>query len=409
VLALPFAVVILGTHGLSQSFSAFQGGDEPVHYQIVQAVLHQWPRPLLGGYASWEGPLLYWLLATLSLPFGGSLVAVRLVVAAFSWATCAVAYVLFRDRLHARAPDALALALLLAISPFFFGQSFHVLTDNPTWFCVVLGMERLLAYAQRPKPTRIAAFAACLAAATMMRQVSLWLLAPGLAALLGVPASRRSRIAGAGFLLLAVVPLGALLAYWGGPLPPAPGGGAQAQALLVGHRLRNVVLSLGVVGMYGVLVLPLAELAGWWRRLRDRPGWLAAGALPAVGTLGLLGRGLFHSNAAFFSLISRLNVPQLAGASLLWWLLVPLGTGMTVALVLLRHAEVTSRVVVVALLGLLVSATVNVRWFERYVDFPTLLLIAALSLAGGAPLGRADRLRWLLAGLLAIASFVWLA
>src|SRR5664280_2041043 len=78
--------------------------------------------------------------------------------------------VLFRDGLQARPPDALALALLLAISPFFFGQSFHVLTDNPTWFFVVLALERLFAYVQRPAMARLAAFAACLAAATLMRQ-----------------------------------------------------------------------------------------------------------------------------------------------------------------------------------------------------------------------------------------------
>ena len=57
---------------------------------------------------------------------------------------------LFRDRLHAGPLDALALTLLLVVSPLFFGQSFHVFTDNPTWFFVVLGLERLFAYLQRP-------------------------------------------------------------------------------------------------------------------------------------------------------------------------------------------------------------------------------------------------------------------
>jgi 4-amino-4-deoxy-L-arabinose transferase-like glycosyltransferase len=159
VLALPFVVVIIGWHGLSHSFNAFQGGDEPIHYGIVRVVAHQWPRPWLSGYGAWSGPLVYWLLATLALPFGGSMVAVRLIVCALSWGTCAIAYVLFRDRLQARPPDALALALLLAISPFFFGQSFHVLTDNPTWFFVVLGLERSLAYAQRPGLRRFATIA----------------------------------------------------------------------------------------------------------------------------------------------------------------------------------------------------------------------------------------------------------
>ena len=256
LLALPFVVVIVGWHGLSHSFNAFQGADESVHYGIVRVVAHQWPRPWLSGYGAWSGPLVYWLLATLALPFGGSMVAVRLIVCAFSWGTCATAYVLFRDRLQARPPDALALAMLLAISPFFFGQSFHVLTDNPTWFFVVLGLERALAYVQRPSLARLAGFAACLAVATLMRQVTLWLLAPGLVALLSVPLPRRRRVAGLCLLALALVPLAALLVYWGGPLPPVPGGAASPTPFAAVHRMRNLLLSLGVVGSYAVLMLP---------------------------------------------------------------------------------------------------------------------------------------------------------
>lgn len=407
-LMLPFAVVILGRHGLSHSFAAFQAGDEPVHYQIVRTVVHQWPRPVFTGYGSWEGPLIYWLLATLSLPFGGSLVAVRLVVAGFSWATCAVAYVLFRDRLNARPLDAMALALLLAISPFFFGQAFHVLTDNPTWFFVVLGMERLLAYVRRPSVGRFAAFAACLAAATTMRQITLWLLVPGLVALLSVAVSRRSRLAGLGMLVLAVVPLVALLIYWGGPLPTTPGGVAQAQPLAVGHRVRDLMLSLGVVGLYGILLLPAATYAGWWRRASERRWWWVTLALPAFAALGLLAAGLFKSVSSFVSHISRVPMPYLAGASLLWWVLVPIGAAAVAALLSTRLSEVKNRLMVVALLGVLVSSMANIRWFERYIDFPIALAIAGLAVVAGVQFTRLDRLRWVACGLIAIASFLWL-
>jgi 4-amino-4-deoxy-L-arabinose transferase-like glycosyltransferase len=407
VLALPFVIVIAGWHGLSHSFTAFQGGDEPIHYEIVRAVAHQWPRPWLAGYGAWSGPLVYWLLATLALPFGGSLVAVRLVVAAFSWGTCAIAYVLFRDRLHARPRDALALALLLAVSPFFFGQSFLVLTDTPTWFFVVLALERALAYVQRPGLARLAAFAACLAAATLMRQISLWLVAPGLVALLSMPLPRRRQLAGLGLLVLGVVPLAALLLYWGGPLPPAPGGGGASTPLAAVHRTRNLLLSLGVVGAYAALMLPAAEIAGWWRRARRDRAWLAALALSAAAAVGLLAAGVLGVVTSFLGLISRVRFPQLAGSSLLWWLLIPLGAATVTGLVATRLAEVRSRVLVCALLGVLVSSMANLRWYERYIDFPVLLVFAALAVVAGVTLGRADRERWLLAGLIAVGSFLW--
>ena len=407
ILALPFVIVIIGWHGLTHYFMGFQASDEPIHYGIVQVVAHQWPHPLLRGYPAWSGPLVYWLLATLALPFGGSMVAVRLVVCALSWGTCAIAYVLFRDRLHARPLDALALVLLLAVSPFFFGQSFHVLTDNPTWFFVVLGLERSLAFVQRPRLTRLAGFAACLVAATLMRQVAVWLLAPGLVALLSVPLPRRRRVAGLILLALALVPLAALLVYWGGPLPPAVGSPAAATPLALARRVRNLLLTLGVVGFYAVLMLPAAEIAAWWRRLRRESAWLIVLALPAGVAAGLLALGVLGTITSFLGLVSRVAVPDLAGSSLLWWFLIPLGSAVVAGLLATRLSDVRSRVLVSALLGLLLSAMANFRWYERYVDFPVLLVFAGLAVVAGVTLGRIDRERWLLTGLISVGSFLW--
>ncbi len=51
----------------------------------------------------------------------------------------------------------------------------------------------------------------------------------------------------------------------------------------------------------------------------------------------------------------------------------------------------------------------NIRWFERYVDFPFLLALAGLAVVAGVPIRRVDRFRWLVVGLVAVASYVWLA
>ena len=72
-----------------------------------------------------------------------------------------------------------------------------------------------------------------------------------------------------------------------------------------------------------------------------------------------------------------------------------------------RLTEVRSRLLVSALLGVLLSAMANPRWFERYVDFPVLLAFAGLAVVAGVTLGRIDRERWLLAGLIAVGSFLW--
>lgn len=408
ILMLPFALVIVGWHGLSESFWGFQAGDESTHFGIVQTFVHQWPRPLIGGYGSWSGPLVYWLLATLSLPFGGSLVSLRLIVAAFSWGTCMVAFVLFRDRLRARPLDALMLSLLLVVSPFFLGQSFLVLTDNPTWFFVVLGLERLLAYVRRPRAATLATFAACLAAATTMRQITAWLLIPALVALFSVRVSRRQRLLGLGLLVLGLVPLAALLISWGGLLPPGSHAGAITHTpLVLGRRVRNLLLTLGVAGTYTVLLTPVAELRGWLRRARGGR-WLALLTLPAAAALVLMAAGVLSPLFDFIGLVSRLGAPAPGGVSLFWWVLIPVGAAAVAALAATRLREVRGRLLVAALAGLLLSAMANPTWYQRYADFATLLLFAGLALVAGAPIGRLDRVRWVLAGCLSIAAFIWL-
>lgn len=408
VLALPFLVVIAGWHGLSDSFTALQGGDEILHWDVVRAVQARWPLPMVSGYGAWSGPLVYWLLAGAAAPFGGSLVATRLVVALFSWATCAVAYVIFRDRLHARPTDALALALLLAVSPFFLGQSFHVLTDNPTWFFVVLGLERLLAYVSRPSLLKLATFAACVAAASLMRHISVWLLLPGLVAVLTTPAPRGRKLAGLGLLALSIVPLAALLVSWGGLLPPGPGGVPAATPLAAHYRLRNLLLSLGVVGWYAVFLLPAAQVSSWWRRARRDRAWLVGTVVPAAAALALVAAGALGTVVSYLGLPGRVPLPEIAGAGLLWWLLIPAGAAVVAGLLLVGQGDAHRRLLLAALGGLLLSALANPRWYERYVDMPVLLLLGGLAVAASVTLSRLDRERWLLAFLVSLLAYVWL-
>lgn len=408
LLALPYVAGVAWTHMSKEPFPGLQAGDEPLHWEVVQAVVHDWPLPRLTGYGTWSGPLVYWLLATLSLPAGGSLVAARLVVAAFSWGTCALTYVILRDRLGARPGDALGLALLVAVSPFFLGQAFRVLTDNPTWFFVILALERLLAYVARPALGRFAAFAACVAIATLMRHISVWLLLPGLVAMMSVPTSRAHRLGSLGLLVAAVTPLAGLIVSWGGPLPPAPGGLPADVPFAAGYRLRNLLLSLGVAGWYAVFLLPSRDLAAWWRRAKTDGPWRLGLALPAAASLAALLWGALGVVTSYLGLVSRLPQPLVRGSGALWWILVPLGASVVTGFTLTRTSAAKDRVLVGALAGVLLSALANPRWYQRYVDVPLLLLFAGLAVTTGAGLVRLDRERWLLAVVAAVAAFVWL-
>ena len=90
----------------------------------------------------------------------------------------------------------------------------------------------------------------------------------------------------------------------------------------------------------------------------------------------------------------------------MWWVLVPLGAVAVAVLVVTRTHALADRVLVAALAAVVLSSAANTTWFQRYVDFPVLLVLLALVASGRAPVRRIDVLRW--AGIVAL-SVVWAA
>ncbi len=89
--------------------------------------------------------------------------------------------------------DALVLALALALSPFFFGQSFRVLDRQSLVAACRRGTgEASCVYVREPRTSRLVAFTALAAIATMMRQVAVWLFLPATVGVLtsGLPARK---------------------------------------------------------------------------------------------------------------------------------------------------------------------------------------------------------------------------
>ena len=409
LLAVPFVIVVIAWGGLNRGFPVFQSGDEQIHYDIVRQVVAQWPRPLLWGYPAWSGPAVYWLIATFAMPFGGSLVAARFIVAAMSWGTCAVAYVIFRDRLRSKPVDALVLALALALSPFFFGQSFRVLTDNPTWLLVVAALERLLAYVREPRTSRLLAFTALAAIATVMRQVAVWLFLPATVVLLTSGLPWRKLVRDASILALGMLPLLALLVAWGGLLPRQIGPPTHMRH----HPLQYLLLSLAVLGFYGMLLVPVDQLRALPRRLGHRGG-LIVGASVGLALAGLAAGALSSAVGkdpyilGWLSFAGRLY-PGPRHTSLLLWVSAPLGAATAAIIGCTRLRTQVDRVLGLSVAAVLLTTVVGPSWYQRYADFPILLLLSCLAVTAGVRLRRIDRVRWIVAIMVSMAWIVAIA
>ncbi len=243
-------------------------------------------------------------------------------------------------------------------------------------------------------------------AATLMRQFSAWLFVPAAAALFSSGLPPRRFAAGAAALSAGLLPLVLLTSLWGGLLPrsAAPSG--------LGHppALSNLLLSLAVVGVYGVLMVPSQEIARLPRRVRRRGASiavaamaLAAAALAAGELRGVVGDDPY--SLGWLSFAGRLY-PGPQGTSVLLWILVPIGAAVAATLVLTRCRAPVDRVLVFSLLGLLAATMIGPAWYQRYVDFPVLLLLSGLALTSGVELRRVDRLRWLVVVVLSAAWMV---
>jgi Dolichyl-phosphate-mannose-protein mannosyltransferase len=398
LLAVPFLIGIAVLQGLTVEIDTFHGSDARV-YQLP-TILQLSERLDLSDYPSAQTPLYHLVTAGWGELVGFELWKLRLLNVAVSYGMALALLRLLRRATPLRGLSAFALTLAFVLSPYVFGASFTLLTDNLAILFGLIALERIHAYSREGS---IPAFAvACLAigAAVMTRQSFLWLV-PVAAFFLVLPPLRLGRVAAGGaMLLLALVPLAALVIEWNGLVPPSadpascglctdrPGVGRDSLTL------RTVAFSVGLLGMYAALVLAPAQ----WRRLRSPlirtagralaavrarprvPVALLAGAAAVGVALVLLepleympARPGVQGDAGYLWRLSD-DVPTVLGSSLLFWLLVPAGA--VAGALLVRRAGWTSLPSVYLGAFLLGTLPVNLV-YQKYFD-PFMLLAVAL-------------------------------
>lgn len=378
LLAVPFLIGIAVLKGLTVEIDTFHGTDAGV-YQLP-TILQLREGLDFSDYPSAQTPLFHLVMAGWSKLVGLDLWKLRLLNVAISYgAALALLRLLVAGGL-ARWP-AFALALAFALSPYVFGASFTLLTDNLAILFALLALERIQRYR---RDGSLAAFAlACLwiAGAVLTRQSFLWLVAvAGVFLLLGERRRLDRLAAGAALLALALAPLAALVVEWNGLVPPSadplscglctdrPGVGRDALTL------RTVAFTVGLLGMYALLVLGPAL-----RRSRPRADMVAAGAAVGVALLAIAPleytpiRVDLPGDAGYLWRVSDL-LPTVLGSSLAFWALVPLGAAAAVALA--WRAGATSLATVY--LGAFLVAALPVQLvYQKYFD-PFALLAVAL-------------------------------
>jgi hypothetical protein len=384
LLALPFLIGIAVLKGLTVEIDTFHGSDARV-YQLP-TILQLSERLDFSGYPSAQTPLYHVLTAWWGELVGFELWKLRLLNVAFSYGAALALLRLLRRATPLEPWQAFALTLVFTLSPYFFGASFTLLTDNLAILFALLALERINRFRSDASLATFGVACLWIAGAVLTRQSFLWLVPVAAWFLLRSAAPVERRLAGAALLAVALAPLAALVVEWGGLVPPTadpascglctdrPGVGRDSLSL------RTVGFTVGLIGAYAALVIGPRVLRGPTRLLAVPGGAVALAAGAGVLLLAispLVYKPIVPGQAGDAGYLWQISdrLPVVLGSSLAFWLLVPLGC--VAIYVLVRRAGVGS-LPAVYLAAFLIAALPVRLVYQKYFDPFALLALALL-------------------------------
>ena len=392
LLALPFIAGVAALKGLTAEIHTFHGSDARLYH--LPTILQFSERLDFQRYPAAQTPLFHLLFAGWGKVLGFEPWRLRLLNVAISYAAVLVLFrMLVRRGLPQ--PQSFALALLFALSPYYLGASFTLLTDNLAILFALLALDRFERFGDGEALWDFGLGCLAMASAVLTRQSFLWLALVAAFYLVRVPLTPERKAAGTGMGALALAPLAALVVTWHGLVPP---GSDPASCGLCAERdpltLRTVGFSVALFGVYAAAVmgpslvrrlrmlrLPPARLAA--RLSRRKLPWRGLAAAAAAGAMALLVSPLAYrplstatpGDAGWLWKLSE-RLPELLGSSLLFWALVPLGAA---ALFLLARREGGPALPVVFLAAFLAAALPVGLVYQKYFDPLVVLAVALLA------------------------------
>jgi 4-amino-4-deoxy-L-arabinose transferase-like glycosyltransferase len=419
-LAVPFLIMVAALRGMTATLPIFHGTDEQVYqYPTILRFAGQLPFPDLHSYHAAQTPLFHLLMAYAGKVVGYQLWRLRLLQVLISYLLALATFLLLHRRLGMQRLQALALTLLFVLSPYVFGTSFRLLTDNLALLFVVLALERFERFRETDSLAPFVVGCGCVAAAMLTRQSTAFMLAVAAIYALrpGAAISLPERAVALGAVALSFVPVGLLFLSWHGLVPVGSdpsscglcAGRGTGQGISTGGlEMPSAELALATIGLYGVVLFgPLwisqglreAGRPGAMRRFADWARGPLIGAF--VGLLLLVAfpaRPGAHAAGDFWKVAGHL--PAIHGTSLLSWVLVPLAGAVLWARI--RVAPRPWLAIVFAGCFLVSAVAIHYPW-QKYVD-PFALLVLFFTV------GADELASWRLlagAGILALAFLAY--
>jgi hypothetical protein len=373
LLALPFVVVIIYLQGLTQQFNVVAFGDETTyHYPTILKLAEEFPRLNLLEIYTATGPFYHILLMLVGKVAGLEIFKLRLFNVLISYLAVIA---LFRFlRAHVRVPtrEAFLFSLLFCLSPYFFGASFVLFTDNLAWLLCILTLDCIALFHQR-RSLRYFGLACLLwAAACLTRQFYAWLALVGLFYLYRTDLDLKKKGIAIIFTLLSFVPFGLLVLHWKGLTVPHF---ADRHTSEIIFNLRSYGLVIALTGLYAPFVITnqcLELVKSGWKEIKY---YLIPIGIGIVFLLLHPIKGTYPRDVGYFWRLDSYT-PVILSTGALFWIFIPFGL-----IVYFKHAKSSklTSAVFVYLVAFLLASTPSVEVYQRYSDPFVLILLFMIS------------------------------
>ena len=411
-LLLVWPVILSRSTALDKTGAA--GDEVKFHLPTIYKMEKAWPHPDLSDLGGAQMTPTFHVLMAVTMHYGKTGVTGIRLVNSLSGLLLVVVVFWYASK-WTDAPTAFALCLPYLFSPFMLSSAMWLMTDNMAFLFVALALACAAMFP--PTPGRILGGGIAAMAATAVRQLHIWLIAPIAVAsffelmrekiaILAAPvfasptpepATRPGKLVVCTAIAI-LAPIAALMFYvviWHGLLPPT------AQLSGLHNHFTIVPLAFAQAGFCAFFLAPAVLEGPLWRFLKDRRVWagallcLALAAIPHTqeppGPSGALTE-LSHTPVLFGRILILLPPAALAGAAFaaFWIAAAEKGRGRAAFIILFGF------------LCWLAAQTVPVYALRRYCD---IILVMVIWLAAMSLTPRPRRLRfWIWTGAFALVQ-----
>ncbi|MFT3949351.1 MAG: hypothetical protein QM763_20475 [Agriterribacter sp.] len=365
ILFLPFAAVYIYTSGLTKGLNPVFSVDEPrYHYPTILNFAKQLPFPDIRDYDSATTPLFHILLAALSKVIGTDVHHLRLVNFFITYFSVVFLFFILIRRFKATPRVSLLYAMIFALSPYYFREAFVILTDNLPLLWLLCFFNYYFRYKAERKQHLLLLSLFFVMLLCLTRQTFLFVcLVVGIDTLLE-KTTIQHKFKVFFLVLFAAIPTLSLFVLWKGLTPPGFREAHTRDSLI---DTKATLYGLSTLGFYSLFMPGVSLFTSVFQKRK----LLVIAAVLCMWVVLL-----------FFPLIKDVKdfgylwymaapAPCIAGTSLLFWGLLPLGA---ISLLSIWNKEGFS-LLLLFLLCLFLSEVPNKFIFQRYYDGSIILTL----------------------------------